>query len=170
MGFWTQTYAPINKKAAGKESMGYDGKKPVVLAIPDGTFLTEEYYEGYGIIAGHDMFELVVDWNFGTYEALAIIDRLLADDYAERSKLILSDNAADQFRINYLSEEIPKYVAMREYLAGNASFPRNIEKREVGIALATYNWELKMLKYPLKFVKNKNISYENILGYSSNIQ
>lgn len=61
MGFWTQTYAPINKKAAGKESMGYDGKKPVVLAIPDGTFLTEEYYEGYGIIAGHDMFELVVD-------------------------------------------------------------------------------------------------------------
>ena len=42
MGFWTYTYANINKKAATAESMGYDGRKPVILALPDNTFLTEK--------------------------------------------------------------------------------------------------------------------------------
>lgn len=170
MGFWTYTYAYINKKAPGKESMGYDGRKPVVLALPDGTFLTENNYDGYGNIAGHDVLELVVDWNFGTYEALAVMDKHLSDDYAERSRRILSGNAADQFRINYLSSEIPKYAAIREYLAGNASLPNSIEKRQIGIALATYNWEQEMLRYPIKFVKNTKHPYDRIMGYSENIQ
>lgn len=170
MGFWTYTYANIKKKAPTHESMGYDGRKPVVLALPNGTFLTESHYDGYGIIAGYDVLELVVDWNFHTYEALAVMDKHLSDDYAERSRLILSNNPADQFRINYLSSEIPRYAAMREYLAGNISLPKNIEKRQVGIALATYNWEQEMLKYPIKFVKNDKYFYDQIMGYSENTQ
>lgn len=170
MGFWTYTYANINKKAATAESMGYDGRKPVVLALPDNTFLTEKCYDGYGIIAGHDVLELVVDWNKGTHEALAVIDKHLADDYAERSRLILENNPEWAFRINYITQEIPVYQAMREYLAGNASLPSKIKKREVGIALATYNWEQEMIRYPIKFVKTQNRTYDKIKGYSSNTQ
>ena len=170
MGFWTYTYANINKKAATAESMGYDGRKPVILALPDNTFLTEKYYDGYGIIAGYDVLELVVDWNMGTYEALAVIDTHIADDYAERSRLILDNDPERTFRINYLTQEIPVYQAMREYLAGNASLPSKIEKRQVGIALATYDWEQEMIRYPIKFVKNEKYKYDKIKGYSSNTQ
>ena len=170
MGFWTYTYANINKKAATAESMGYDGRKPVILALPDNTFLTEKYYDGYGIIAGHDVLELVVDWNMETYEALAVIDKHIADDYTERSRLILDNDPERTFRINYLTQEIPVYQAMREYLAGNASLPSKIEKRQVGIALATYDWEQEMIRYPIKFVKNKKHTYDKIKGYSSNTQ
>lgn len=170
MGFWTYTYATISKKDAGTESMGYDGRKPVILALPDGTFLDETCYDGYGRIAGHDVCELVVDWNMKTHEALAVMDKHLADDYAERSKLIMENDPSNDFRIQYLTKEIPQYMIMREYLAGNTALPAGMEKRQVGIAIATYDWEQEMLRYPIKFVKNKKHTYDEIKGYSSNTQ
>lgn len=36
---------------------------PGYLLLPDGTFLHEPSYEGYGDFAGQDAFDLVADWN-----------------------------------------------------------------------------------------------------------
>lgn len=47
---------------------------------------------------------------------------------------------------------------------------RGVEKREVGIQIATYDWELEMLRYPIKFVKNTKYPYDRIKGYSSSTQ
>lgn len=169
MGFWTYTYACIKKKAPACESMGYDGRKPVVLALPDGTFLKEDCYDGYGIICGKDVLELVVDWNRGTPEALAVMDKHIAIKCTERADL-LTTGKTDGFRLQYLDNEIPWVLHARDYLAGKCELTDPSRKREVGIMLATYNWEQEMLKYPIKFVKNTKYSYDKIMGYSENTQ
>lgn len=169
MGFWTYTYACIKKRAPACESMGYDGRKPVVLALPDGTFLKEDCYDGYGIICGKDVLELVVDWNRGTPEALAIMDKHIAMKCTERADL-LTTGKTDGFRLQYLDNEIPWVFHARDYLAGKCELADPSRKREVGIMLATYNWEQEMLKYPIKFVKNTKYSYGKIMGYSENTQ
>lgn len=169
MGFWTYTYACIKKKAPACESMGYDGRKPVVLALPDGTFLKEDCYDGYGIICGKDVLELVVDWNRGTPEALAVMDKHIAMKCTERADL-LTTGKTDGFRLQYLDNEIPWVLHARDYLAGKCELTDPSRKREVGIMLATYNWEQEMLKYPIKFVKNTKYSYDKIMGYSENTQ
>lgn len=169
MGFWTYTYACIKKRAPACESMGYDGRKPVVLALPDGTFLKEDCYDGYGIICGKDVLELVVDWNRGTPEALAIMDKHIAMKCTERADL-LTAGKTDGFRLQYLDNEIPWVFHARDYLARKCELADPSRKREVGIMLATYNWEQEMLKYPIKFVKNTKYSYDKIMGYSENTQ
>lgn len=169
MSFWTYTYACIKKKAPACESMGYDGRKPVVLALPDGTFLKEDCYDGYGIICGKDVLELVVDWNRGTPEALAVMDKHIAMKCTERADL-LTTGKTDGFRLQYLDNEIPWVLHARDYLAGKCELTNPSRKREVGIMLATYNWEQEMLKYPIKFVKNTKYSYDKIMGYSENTQ
>ena len=169
MGFWTYTYACIKKKAPACESMGYDGRKPVVLALPDGTFLKEDNYNGYGIICGKDVLELVVDWNRGTPEALAVMDRHIAIKCTERADLLMAGKT-DGLRFQYLDNEIPWVLHVRDYLAGKCEPTDPSRKREVGIMLATYNWEQEMLKYPIKFVKNTKYSYDKIMGFSENTQ
>lgn len=169
MGFWTYTYACIKKKAPTCESMGYDGRKPVVLALPDGTFLKEDNYDGYGIICGKDVLELVVDWNRGTPEALAVIDKHIAMKCTERADLLMAGKTGE-LRFQYLDNEIPWVLHAREYLAGKCELTDPSRKREVGIMLATYNREQEMLKYPIKFVKNTKYSYDKIMGFSENTQ
>lgn len=169
MGFWTYTYAGIKQKAPTHESMGYDGRKPVVLALPDGTFLKEDHYDGYGIICGKDVLELVVDWNRGTPEALAVMDKHIAMKCTERAHLLVTGKT-DGLRFQYLDKEIPWVIHARDYLAGNCELSDPSRKREVGIMLATYNWEQEMLKYPIKFVKNTKHTYDRIMGYSENVQ
>lgn len=36
---------------------------PVTVLCPDGTKLTEQNYEGYGIFSGKDIYQLVAQWN-----------------------------------------------------------------------------------------------------------
>lgn len=172
MGFWTYTYATIHTKNSTKESMSYGGRKPVILALPDGTFLEETHYDGYGHICDYDVLELVVDWNRHTLEAIDIIDKHLAECYQEQKEKLVKNNPDDQFRIRILNSEITRYEKIHNYLASpeGTPLPDHIEKRQIGIAIATYDWEQRMLKYPIKFVKNKKYKYDEIKGYSSNIQ
>lgn len=172
MGYWTYCYADINKKRSTVESMDYDGRKPVVLALPDGTFLTENHYFGYGDICGYDVLELVVDWNRHTTEAVAIIEKHLAECYEEQRIKTEKNDPDDEFRLRVLKGEIAQFEAMHNWLNSpdGTPLPEGIEKREVGIAIATYSWELEMLRYPIKFVKNTKYPYDRIKGYSDTTQ
>lgn len=42
---------------------GMMGNGPCYLALPDGRFLHEKSYAGYGLFDGFDVFELTVWWN-----------------------------------------------------------------------------------------------------------
>ena len=71
MGFFTFTLA--NRKLESRREgtvffdylpkckLRYDG--PGYLLCPDGTTIFEPAYEGYGVFGGHDVYDLVVDWN-----------------------------------------------------------------------------------------------------------
>lgn len=177
MGYWTYNYACIHQKKSTQECMRYDGEKPIVLALPDGTFLEERNYNGYGDICGNDIHELVVDWNRGTPEALAIIDKHIADLKQEQKEKLEKNDPDDEFRLNIIAGSLKSLVLMREYIQQPEDNDitaeiesKGIEKREVGIQIATYDWELEMLKYPIKFVKNKKYTYDQIKGYSSSTQ
>lgn len=67
MGYFTWTAANRtprklrNSDYAANCKLGYFGYAAIVC--PDDTLITEERYEGYGKFDGHDVYDLVVDWN-----------------------------------------------------------------------------------------------------------
>lgn len=62
---WTLANKPLRRLRSGDYAasckLRYDGYGAVVC--PDNTLLQEACYQGYGIFAGHDIYEDVVDWN-----------------------------------------------------------------------------------------------------------
>lgn len=174
MGYWTYTYADIKQKRATDESMGYDGAKPIYLACPDGTFIKEDFYDGYGHIGGHDMHELVADWNRNTPEAVALMQAKLTEDIAERDELLKTLSKQEQkhsTRLYWLNGEIPRFQVAVAWLSGEIEeLPENFEKRDIGIEIDTYEEDAEQIRYPLKFVKNTKYTYDQIKGYSANTQ
>ncbi len=67
MGYFTWTLAnktPTKLKSgdyAAQCKLGYYGYGAIVC--PDDSVIKEDYYEGYGIFGGRDVYDLVVDWN-----------------------------------------------------------------------------------------------------------
>ena len=119
MGCFTFTFAGTNK------SMKY--YKQVYLALPDGTFLKEPSYDGYGIIAGKDVYGLVVDWNKDTPEAIEIIKDTIKELKAE---LKTSDY---ENRISYIKSEIPRLEKFVNFLKNGIPSISEEEYRYLGI-------------------------------------
>lgn len=157
MGFFTWTF---NSTQA---SIGYDRK--VILALPDDSFLIEPSYDGYGIINGYDVYDLVVDWNRGTKEAVSIVERHISELKKELEK------GPDEFRRQFIEKELPQLSEIREYVSGKTDFlPGTVKKRNVGITLACQDEDLATLKYPIRFVQNKKIPYALLEGFSHSTQ
>jgi len=61
MGFFSwktsDTGRPITNKYSNK------GTFPVYLLRPDGVYIQEDNYAGYGVFDGHDVFMLLAQWN-----------------------------------------------------------------------------------------------------------
>ena len=57
MGYYTWKLANKNNTV----SAGYYRK--LYVLCPDDSFIAEPFYDGYGEFDGHNIFELVVDWN-----------------------------------------------------------------------------------------------------------
>lgn len=74
MGCFTFTDArrkpKINKDGnyANQDKIGYGGFAKIVC--PDNSEIKESYYEGYGDFDGHDIYDLVVDWNKDHLDAI----------------------------------------------------------------------------------------------------
>ena len=56
MGYYTWTFANRPKQKLQYSACGF-------VACPDGAFIKEDCYDGYAMFGGHDVYELVVDWN-----------------------------------------------------------------------------------------------------------
>ena len=117
-----------------------------VVVCPDDTHIVEHYYNGYGDFGGHDIYDLVVDWNKNYLTAIIkdlkeknVIKVLLTPEMEEIAKAFQEDN----------DEEL------RDILERCPEYERKEWKRTLGIIISCRNNE--NIPYPIKIVNNKRI-------------
>lgn len=115
-----------------------DVRRDVYVLVPEkfgGGHIKEECYEGYGVFGGHDIYELVVDWNKDHFDyAFDLANTWKCGDWLEKYR--------DDFE-----------------LVENG-FEPVCEKRTLGITLACYDEDNARLRYPIKITHDSNAVYE----------
>ena len=115
-----------------------DGKpRKSYLLVParfGGGHIEEQCYEGYGVFGGHDVYDLVVDWNIGSI-----------DEVFEQ---------IDTWKGSYLKAHEKDYERVANGLEPTC------EKRVLGIGLACYDEDNARLRYPIKITHDPNAVYE----------
>lgn len=148
MGYFTWTLA--NKRLqycrngdfSAKCKLPYDGFACVVC--PDDSTITEICYEGYGMFDGHDIYELVVDWNKDYLEQIF-------DDLAERNK-DREGYWGEELRDLAIAYQHDDTEKIKQILAIHADEYDFLWKRSIGIAIACSNNE--NIPYPIKITDN----------------
>ena len=123
-----------------------DVHENVYLLIPKefgGGHILETDYNGYGEFGGHDVYDMVADWN---KDMIPYIIHLI-----EKEKWHCSTTADDitVLKCFYSGEQIPDSIT---------SYRK--EKRNVGIILACYDEDNARLEYPIKITHDHNAVYE----------
>lgn len=133
--------------------------KSVYVLIPEkfgGGSIREGCYEGYGKFGGHDMYDLVADWN----KEYATVDNLRkpkrsewgndsdSEEFFERAMDWYKERCQRLNDFKILSDEDMKEKYGEDY------------KRSIGIDIACYNDQNAALKYPIKIAERKNSVYE----------
>lgn len=150
-----------------------DKKRDVYVLVPKefgGGHIKETCYDGYGNFGGHDIFDLVADWNreilfskpnfifpYSVKRAKYISDKYTwKSDYSERIILQIKDEPWFEFwsDLNLTKEEI--VAKMKEKLDGGFW-----EYRWIGISLACYDEDNEALPYPIKITHDSRAVYEN---------
>ena len=101
-----------------------------------GGHILETCYDGYGRFGGHDIYDLVVDWN------VPYMDEIL------RQK--------DEFRSGWVS----LYEEDFRRLSKGEEIRPGTEKRTLGIAIACYDEDNARLRYPIKITHDPSAVYE----------
>jgi hypothetical protein len=146
MGYFTWYFADRPRK-----KIPYDTGISYV-ACPDGSYIREQGYYGYGIFGGRDVYELVVDWN--------------RDKIPEIYDAMEKRHPGRKFRY--------KEYAL-QYSQGIIPTPKegrwanNGIKREIGIDLACEDEDNAALPYPIKIATTDTIPYAE-LGISISTQ
>ena len=111
----------------------------VYLLIPKefgGGHILEKCYEGYGVFGGHDVYDLVAEWN---KDMIPEIIRRAENGHWSCS--IPTDDV----------------VLMRNFYRG---VPFNCELRHIGIIMACYDEDNYVLEYPIKITHDPDAVYE----------
>lgn len=114
-----------------------DVRRDVYVLIPrefGGGHIKEECYDGYGRFGGHDIYDLVVDWN------VKYLDDVLKQKQDWHCDWVIAYE--EDFRRLMKGEE-----------------PR-VEKRTLGVALACYDEDNVRLRYPIKITHDPMAVYE----------
>jgi hypothetical protein len=151
MGYftWTDARRVPKKRKDGSyviaDKIGYGGYAKVVC--PDDTEIIEKYYDGYGEFGGHDIYDLVVDWNKAYLEE--IFDRMLVDHWGYHLKeLAIAFQNDDEYKMGL---EISGLIAYGK----EPEFFRDEWKRTIGIAIACQDEDNMNLPYPIKITTTK---------------
>ena len=146
MGYFTWTVAnrrPIKTKSgeyAARCKLGYGGYGAIVC--PDNTIIKESCYEGYGIFGGHDVYELVVDWNKDHLTEIPSIPGFKTWCDPDAFYAIMKAYQED--------DKVALQAAIEAAQKKNNCVFREDWKRAVGIYIACQNNAL--LPYPIKIV------------------
>ena len=112
----------------------------VYVLVPEefgGGHIVESCYDGYGHFGGHNIYELVMDWN------TPYIDEILSQ------------------KDDFLSGWVSLYEEDFRRLAKGEEIRSCTEKRTLGIAIACYDEDNFKLKYPIKITHDPSAVYEN---------
>ena len=136
MGQFSWMYADTNNEEALLEG------GTAYVPLPNGETIEEHDYDGYGHFGGHDIYDLVADWN---------------REYLSRHpEFEIPIPGGGSFRIDrhrwyrYYSDltlsryEVVKRAGMYEY-------------RHIGIDIACYDEQNNALPFPIKICKNKPV-------------
>ncbi len=121
-----------------KEQILDDVCRDVYVLVPEefgGGHILETCYDGYGNFGGHDIYDLIADWN-QNYVDESILEKLYDDDWYVRC------GYKDDF-MHYLNKE-----------------PYSCEKRTIGIIIGCYDEDNVRLRYPIKITHDKDAVYE----------
>ena len=140
-----------------KDRLRIDGEAFVICPAPGdgleaGTVLHETCYDGYGRFDGHDIYELVADWNkpyLSVYNVEMPDRRHWADD--ERGDLWYEE-ALERYK--------KRLKKMRDFINNKPddymrSLYGNDWKRKIGIDIACYNEDNASLHYPIKIFSRR---------------
>lgn len=120
-------------------TLGYGGYAAVIC--PDDTRIEEPCYEGYGDFDGHDIYDLVVDWNKDHLTEIPSLPGFKKwGDSAAYEAIMMAYQEDDE-------ESLQKAI---DAAAANDSFMKTEWKRIIGIYIACENNHL--LPYPIKIV------------------
>ena len=112
-------------------------RRDVYVLVPaefGGGHIEEECYEGYGEFGGHDIYDLVVDWNAGHLD-------------------VIRDNAE-----TWAGKPSTADIENMERVADGEE--PTCEKRWLGIVMACYDEDNARLRYPIKITHDPNAVYE----------
>lgn len=156
MGVFTRRFA--DKENQQKLEYGQRG----YLACPDGSFIEEPHYGGYGMFQSHDIYEDVVDWNRAYLDEIftRIEDEAKATGKRHFGQglggLARAYQAGDMARVKELCEEITK----------RNDLPYSYErdwKRDIGITIACDDEDNRRLPFPIKVVSSPDgVSYDKL--------
>lgn len=151
MGFftWTDARRQPRKRKDGDyvvaDKIGYGGYAKVVC--PDNTEIIEQYYDGYGEFDGHDIYDLVVDWNKAYLED--IFNQMDENHWGYRFKGIAIAFQNDDMYA--LQKEINRLIDSGK----EAQWIRDEWKRHIGITIACGDEDNMNLPYPIKITTTK---------------
>lgn len=125
------------------------------VACPDGSFIEVDIYGGYGCFDGHDVYELVVDWN---------------RDFLKEIINKRENNPGKATREDFITDEFVDLVMKsdekaQEYINAHIkpeSYLRTDWKRNLGIYLACYDEDNATLPFPIKITEKTKIPYNEL--------
>lgn len=119
-----------------------------------GGHIKETYYDGYGNFGGHDIYDLVADWN-KEYVTHHEIEDVLTHSWRREDIEWYLEGLKRQVRkcerlmdFQRLSDEDMKLKYGKDY------------KRNIGIDISCYDKQNAALKYPIKITHNPDVIYE----------
>lgn len=120
------------------------------LYCPNGAILHEPVYEGYGKFLGHDVYELVADWN-----------RVYLSEHPE---FVIPHPSSPGKPVS----EYPWYEAYADLSKTHEDIEKacSIEYRFIGIDIACYDIQNECLPYPIKICSNRRSGAYKDLPYS----
>ena len=145
-----------------------------------GGHILETEYDGYGNFGGHDIFDLVADWN-KDYISEDIFRKPVKEHYGglwdheieELKKKGFSEDEIkvkdDEAREHYYQRALNKYeesiLMLKDFQSGKSDAEMSVIyfndwKRNLGIKIACYDYQNASLKYPIKITHNSNLTYE----------
>ena len=125
------------------------------VACPDGRYIETSSYGGYGCFNGHDVYELVVEWNRAKLKEI-LADRKIQTSVCEKpfymtEKFVESLMESDERAQEYINDRVnPDSYLITDW------------KRNLGIYLACYDKDNESLPFPIKITKSTDYSYEEL--------
>lgn len=136
------------------------------VPCPDGTVIYESCYLCYGMFGGHDIYDLVADWN-RRYISAQMIDK------PERESYPVTGQGKRWYRTNVRWYNM-KCRRLEDFAVGKSN-PYMSDtygedwKRNIGIDIACDDKKNRALKYPIKICRSRLDCYEDVCASTMDI-